>query len=88
LPPEFGTTLLLGIGSGGTASSADGVSAGRGATYEGVVVVPGVDGIEGTTPGVTTVDGAAYSTAPSETTPEPQQPPLFRLKIRLETRLK
>jgi len=59
-----------------------------GETFEGTVVVPDPYGEAGTIPGVMTVEGIVPSTPPPETTPEPQQPPLLRLKTRLETRSK
>jgi hypothetical protein len=61
-----------------------------GETLEGSVVDPDPYGREGTIPGATTLEGIVPSTAPSETTPGPQQAPwpLLRLKTRLETRPK
>jgi len=60
-----------------------------GETFEGTVVDPDPYGEAGTTtPGVTTAEGSGLATTPSEATLEPQQPPLLRLKTRLETRSK
>jgi len=73
--------------------SSEGVSADegepdRGETDGGIVFNSDPDGYDGPTTGPTTVEGIEPSTTPPDTTPEPQQPPLLRLKTRAETRSK
>ena len=79
-----GTTFVRGVGSvtGFKSGSPD-----PGDTVDGVpIVVP--EGYDGTAEAPPTVEGAAYSTAPSEAALGPQQVPLPRLKTRFETRPK
>ena len=86
-PHCWGATRPCDRVAGSLSGFKSGESLAPGETVDGVPT-DDPEGYDGTTVVAPAAGGAAYSTVPSVTAPEPQQPPLPRFMIRLCTRPK